>query len=148
MNTRLQMLDGVVNQIKHALRQKINLISEKQTDLEYAKDELQKNELENYKMHISNSVLDNCLSTLKHETMYYPSRIKQLLEGRDSNLLAINETLSYYKELYTILSTQTLRQIYVSNAVDYQIVGYMFDILKKLNGGVRPDITYENYNLK
>lgn len=78
MNTRLQMLDGVVNQIKHALRQKINLISEKQTDLEYAKDELQKNELENYKMHISNSVLENCLSTLKHETMYYPSRIKQL----------------------------------------------------------------------
>lgn len=81
-------------------------------------------------MHISNSVLDNCLSTLKHETMYYPSRIKQLLEGRDGNLLAINETLSYYKELYTILSTQTLRQIYVSNAVDYQIVDYMFDILK------------------
>lgn len=148
MNTRLQMLDGVVNQIKHALRQKINLISEKQTDLEYAKDELQKNELENYKMHISNSVLDNCLSTLKHETMYYPSRIKQLLEGRDGNLLAINETLSYYKELYTILSTQTLRQIYVSNAVDYQIVGYMFDILKKLNGGVRPDITFDDYNVR
>lgn len=55
---------------------------------------------------------------------------KTALEGRDGNLLAINETLSYYKELYTILSTQTLRQIYVSNAVDYQIVGYMFDILK------------------
>lgn len=73
---------------------------------------------------------------------------KTALEGRDGNLLAINETLSYYKELYTILSTQTLRQIYVSNAVDYQIVGYMFDILKKLNGGVRPDITFDDYNVR
>lgn len=148
VNTRLQVLEDVVNQIKQALRQKINLISEKYTCLEYAEDELQRTELENDKMHISNSVLDNCLSTLKHETMYYPSRIKQLIDGTDRNLNAINETICYYKELYTILSAQALRQIDVKNRIDYQLIIYMFDILKKLNGGVRPDMTEDDYNVQ
>lgn len=146
VNSRLEALEDVVNQIKLALQQKINLISEKHTSIEYAEDELQKAEFENNKMHISNSVLDNCLSTLKHETMYYPSRIKQLIDGTDRNLYAINDTICYYKELYTILSAQSLRQIEVKNRIDYQIVSYLFEILKKMNGGIRPDMTADNYN--
>lgn len=145
-NPRLEALEDVVNQIKLALQQKINLISEKHTSIEYAEDELQKAELENNKMHISNSVLDNCLSTLKHETMYYPSRIKQLIDGTDRNLHAINDTICYYKELYTILSAQSLRQIEVKNRIDYDIVRYLFEILKKMNGGIKPDMTVDNYN--
>ncbi len=51
------------------------------TNIEMAEDELHRAEYENEKFHISNSVLDNCLSTLKHETMYYPSRISQLIDS-------------------------------------------------------------------
>ena len=36
-------------------------------------------------------ILDNCLSTLKHETMYYPSRIRQLVDEPDGQLEAIDE---------------------------------------------------------
>ena len=50
--------------------------------------------------------------------------------------------------LYTILSAQALRQIDVKNRIDYQLIIYMFDILKKLNGGVRPDMTEDDYNVQ
>ena len=78
---------------------------------ELAEDEYRRAEFENEKLHISNSVLDNCLSTLKHETMYYPSRIRQLIDGSDRNLNAISELATYYKELYSLLSEQAMRQV-------------------------------------
>ena len=85
--------------------------AEKLTNIELAEDECRRAELEDEKLHISNSVLDNCLSTLKHETMYYPSRIRQLIDGRDEQLLAISELANYYKELYSLLSEQAMRQV-------------------------------------
>lgn len=56
------------------------------TDIELADDERKRIVYDIEKYHICNSVLDNCLSTLKHETMYYPSRIRQLVDGKDANL--------------------------------------------------------------
>ena len=78
---------------------------------ELMEDDLQKARYEDERLHISNSILDNCLSTLKHETMYYPSRIRQLLDNKEQDLPSIGELASYYKELYTILSTQAMRQV-------------------------------------
>ena len=59
-------------------------------------------------LHISNAVLDNCLSTLKHETMYYPSRIRQIVDLGDTN--SLSEVVAYYRELYGILSMQAMKQ--------------------------------------
>ena len=60
-------------------------IQNKQHDVETARDEALRMALEDNNLHVKNLVLDNCLSTIKHETMYYPNRIKllvsQLLEG-------------------------------------------------------------------
>ncbi len=64
-------------------------------------DEVRCVEYENERLHISNSILDNCLSTLKHETMYYPSRIRQLVDEPDGQLEAIDELAIYYKECIT-----------------------------------------------
>ena len=64
--------------------------------------------------------MDNCLSALKHETMYYPNRIKQLVDAAltDSNvqnnvatICDLDELLSYYKEVFTILSTCAGKQV-------------------------------------
>jgi signal transduction histidine kinase len=64
--------------------------------------------------------MDNCLSTLKHETMYYPNRIKQIVDAAlsDTNVSVqattindIDELLSYYKEVFTILSTCAGKQV-------------------------------------
>lgn len=131
-------LDQLVGQIQQALQQSIESSHQQSTTLELAEDELHRAEYEDAKLHISNSVLDNCLSTLKHETMYYPSRIRQLIDGTDRNLQGISELVNYYKELYSILSAQAMRQIDQNIRVDNDMLHYLFDILKKQNAGETP----------
>jgi hypothetical protein len=74
-----------------------------------ANDELHRAELENDNLHVANSVLDNCLSTLKHETMYYPSRIRQLVDSRE--LAPLAEVTGFYRDLYGILIQQAISQV-------------------------------------
>ena len=132
---RLAPLNALVEEIKQALHNSVVSENELQTNLELSEDELHRVDYENAKLHISNNVLDNCLSTLKHETMYYPSRIKTLIDGTDTNLPAIAELVTYYKELYSLLSAQAMRQIDDNVRVDKDMIDYLFEILKKLGGG-------------
>lgn len=94
---------------RHRLYKQFNREKKQRIDIELADDELRRAELECSNLHVTNAVLDNCLSTLKHETMYYPNRIRQLASADDQNNLA--EVVSYYRELYGILSEQALRQV-------------------------------------
>ena len=57
---------------RHRLYDRFLRDQQRQSSLEILDDEIRKAELEDGNLHISNAVLDNCLSTLKHETMYYP----------------------------------------------------------------------------
>ena len=59
---------------------------------------------EHDRLHVTNNVISNSFSTLKHETMYYPSRILQLLNHEDYE--DINDVATYYRTLYTMLSAQ------------------------------------------
>lgn len=152
-------LRQVVEKIKHVLREAAERSRDSAISIELAEDERRRAEYEDQKLYVSNSVLDNCLSTLKHETMYYPSRIRQLVDGTDNNLSSIRELAEYYKELYTILSGQAMRQVdsvrlvckpFPINEVlrenerggvnfdllgDKDLIGYLFEILRKQNGG-------------
>jgi len=94
---------------RHRLYERFRRERLQQTNIEMAEDELRRAELENGNLHVANAVLDNCLSTLKHETMYYPSRIQQLLDGGDREALA--EVTAYYRELYGILIRQATDQV-------------------------------------
>lgn len=133
-NDQYARLNDIVEQIKAALQQSIVSDTEQAVNEELAKDELRRAEYESDKLHVSNSILDNCLSTLKHETMYYPSRIRQLIDGNDENLSKISELVSYYKELYSILSEQALRQTEGNIHIDQDMLSYLFDILHKASG--------------
>lgn len=126
-----QPLEESIAQIKEKI--KLNMTTQQSIEekLELAKDELAKAKYEDDKLHISNSVLDNCLSTLKHETMYYPSRIRQLIDGTDNNLVNIRELADYYKSLYSMLSQQCMRQIEGRVYFDKDILKYLFEILEK-----------------
>ena len=106
-----EQLQSIVGQIKEALLRAVETERSQQLSIELAADELRRAAYENQKLHVSNNVLDNCLSALKHETMYYPSRIHQLIDGTDNNLPAMQELLAYYKDLYSILSAQAMRQV-------------------------------------
>jgi len=142
-----------------------------QSDIEMLEDEVRCVEYENERLHISNSILDNCLSTLKHETMYYPSRIRQLVDEPDGQLEAIDELAIYYKELYQILSQQAMSQVesvkLVSRPVDITtlvssskltttfksplisgdpvFLAYLFDILYLINNNQPLTVTAEEH---
>lgn len=88
--------------------------------LELKQDERLRIDNEQQKVYVRNQIMDNCLSTLKHETMYYPNRIKQIVDAAlsDTNVSVqattindIDELLSYYKEVFTILSTCAGKQV-------------------------------------
>ena len=128
---------------RHRLYQRFYVEREQKTSLELMEDELRRTELESANLHVANAVLDNCLSTLKHETMYYPSRIRQLLELGD--MASLREVAAYYRELYGILSLQAMSQVErihlhvrpLDNGIlgDAHLVSYLFDILRKQGGG-------------
>lgn len=137
-----EQLQKVVSQIEQALRQSLEQEQQQENDLELMGDLLQRSELEVASLHVSNAVLDNCLSALKHETMYYPSRIRQLVETGEGELL--HEVVRYYRELYAILSEQARRQtehrklhiVPLDNDVlgDRILIDYLFEILRKQTG--------------
>ena len=115
--------------------------------VEAVEDDIARAEQELSTLHVSNAVLDNCLSTLKHETMYYPSRIKMLLtqaDGGSEDYCSLAELTAYYRELYGLLSEQAMRQVShtrlhlkpLADGVlgDETLVGYLFEILRKQSG--------------
>ncbi len=91
-------------------------IDRQRTSIELKADERLRAEREEQSIHIQNMVLDNCLSAIKHETMYYPSRIMQILsdiEGEPdrARIESLGELVSYYKEVFTLLSSCASRQL-------------------------------------
>lgn len=98
-------------------------VRRKQSDIELARDEARRAWYEENVLHVQNMVLDNCLSAIKHETVYYPNRIKTLIDtlGRADGTLTvgeekerldeINELVGYYKDIFTVLTSCALRQL-------------------------------------
>ena len=128
---------------RHRLYQRFYVEREQQSTLEMMDDEMRRIELETSNLHVANAVLDNCLSTLKHETMYYPSRIRQLVDQGDTE--SLREVTDYYRELYGILSSQAMGQVEriqlhlksLENGIlgDANLISYLFSILRKQGGG-------------
>ena len=87
-------------------------LATKYRDIEAAHEEAHRASWEDGMLHVQNMVLDNCLSTIKHETIYYPNKIKQLIGKLRSGILseteeketvsAISELIEYYKEFVCI----------------------------------------------
>lgn len=133
-------IDVIVNRIRQALRLSIDETSKRETSMEWAEDNLRRLEMDNDRLHVSNSVLDNCLSTLKHETMYYPARIRHLVNGTDDNLHGIEQLVNYYHELYHILSLQAVNQI-TPLRIDADVVDFLFELLRDANHGEMPMVS-------
>ena len=139
---------------RHRLYRRFLKDQQRQDDLELLDDELRRAELEDNNLHVRNAVLDNCLSTLKHETMYYPSRISQLIAAGEISQL--EETARYYRELYGLLSEQAMRQVEPTklhlSVLDHDILGdenlirYLMELLRKASGERHPAITYTRHD--
>ena len=77
-------------------------------DIEQIEEESERIKYEENRLHVSNLILDNCLSTLKHETVWYPNRIVQLVESGE--VADMQELVDYYREIFGILSQYALSQ--------------------------------------
>ncbi len=76
------------------------------------RDRLAKLNYEEHRLYVQNQILDNCLSTIKHESMYYPSRIRSLTDSMtDADIPRLSEITDYYHLIYTILSRQADEQL-------------------------------------
>jgi len=145
------ILVAIVWQVLVSMGKAARRQQEQQDRLEMMHDEVARVEQEEAALHVSNAVLDNCLSTLKHETMYYPSRIRQLIDSGDDESLP--EVASYYRELYGILSRQAMRQTDhvrlhlrpLEHEVlgDGVLIGYLFEILRKQSGSKQLEVSYQ-----
>lgn len=146
----LGILTALAWQVMQQLSRKARRQQEYQDRLEMMADELRRLTLEKDALYVSNAVVDNTLSTLKHETMYYPSRIRQLIDADDTQSLV--EVADYYRELYGLFSAQAMNQVSRSmlrlRPLDHEIlgdeilVGELFDILRRQNGQQAPVVNY------
>lgn len=119
----------------------------KYRDIELALDDKLRAKHEENQLHVQNQVLDNCLSTIKHETLYYPSKIRHIIEillqsvsqEKEKKLIAnIEELISYYKDIFTLLSSCAARQLeditFRRNQVKVQdLIDYAQKYLNKLS---------------
>jgi signal transduction histidine kinase len=105
----------------------IGKLNDLQTEISNLSEQNNKIKFEEDRLYVMNQVLDNSLSTIKHETMYYPARIDQisqnLLENENNTQLIaeLNDLVLYYKELYLLLYEQADRQLLQSNFHDQKI---------------------------
>lgn len=124
-----EQLNEVVVRIEKALNDGIADVRKDYSRLELLEDEIHRTEYEGDKLYVANQVLNNCLSALKHETMYYPSRIRQLIETNPDDVESLRELIEYYKSVYTMLSTQAMEQAKGMVRLDYHLLERLFEIL-------------------
>ena len=114
------MLELVSGYVAILVYNAIELVAQKYRDIEVAQDESRRILREENQLHVQNMVLDNCLSTIKHETIYYPNRIKQIIDRLGEvvdvreerrQVETMSELVAYYKEVFTILSSCASRQL-------------------------------------
>ena len=96
-------------------------LATKYRDIESAHEETRRASWEDSMLHVQNMVLDNCLSTIKHETIYYPNKIKQIVRRLNAQNLSeteereavetMTDLIEYYKGIFTILSSCASRQL-------------------------------------
>ena len=83
-----------------------------QDELAEREDDVARMDFEQNRLHVQNQILDNCLSTIKHESMFYPSRIRILSEKmQDGDIGQLSELVQYYRHIYTLLCRQADEQV-------------------------------------
>ena len=130
-------------------------VEEMEERIEQRQEECLRIESEQQQIYVRNQILDNCLSALKHETMYYPNRIKQIVDAAldvadgqmDGAVIGdMDELLAYYKEVFSILSScagkQVEKVLFRRMSLSVQEIGKMAEKSfnrqrkKSLSGGV------------
>ncbi len=97
-------------------------------------EEIVRMKRERDRLYVSNNVIDNTLSALKHETMYFPSRIAQdnskVMASEEfdrQGVKELSETVGYYRNLYSMLCSQCTRN---ASEITYPMLPFKVTELK------------------
>ncbi len=111
-------LELMVSYASSAAYYSIACLAETYRSYDDVEEETERMRFEENHLHVRNMVMDNCLSMIKHETIYYPSRIRHLIEElRNSGLedkeqsATIKELIDYYNQVLGMLVDCATRQL-------------------------------------
>ena len=98
-----------VQELRQMLSSGLAQVQETETAILEAEEKAQRWRFEHDRLYVMNQIVDNSLSTIKHETMYFPSRIKQMAEETHSKE-SLLEIVTYYRHIYMLLYEQAQGQ--------------------------------------
>lgn len=119
-----------------SLRRQRALVARAGERVAAAEEQLRCAELQRDRYYINNSVMDNCLSTLKHETMFYPSRLCSLIASGQGDTAGLRSLALYYKEIFSQLSLMAVGQTLHDRCIDADMLRYMLQLMGELGGDV------------
>ena len=98
-----------------------------------------KKKLERDRLYVVNNILDNDLSSLKHETMFYPARLKQILDT-SCCVRQLKDVAGYYGSIYNAFIEKVTYTAANSFFIDVNVYwNHLLEILKNKNMGIVPD---------
>lgn len=96
----------VILDVRREMNRMYDEISSRENECSQKQEQLSKLTYEYDRLYVLNNVMSNSLSAIKHETMYYPSRLQQLLFDVNSNSSELDEVARYYRAVYGMLASQ------------------------------------------
>lgn len=147
MGKNTTLISDIVERICGVLAEDVNKTASMEQQLVVLEEDTKRITVNRDRLYVINNILDNRLSTLKHETMFYPSRLKQILQARSGNaqmsekemLATLDEIASYYETMYTTLLSQTVQVAQAMSSFEPSVaMRYVFVLLKRANGGKSP----------
>lgn len=117
VNDEILNIELVANYAASVAYHALVRVADSYMELDGMEEETEQLRYEENRLHVQNMVLDNCLSALKHETVYYPSRIRELagqaLRGGEGSkaIPAMGELMEYYASIFGILSNCARREL-------------------------------------
>lgn len=94
----------IIGDISLAIRRLRAQTTERQAEVAEITARHRRLAFERDRLHVANNVVANSFSAIKHETMYYPSRLAQLLADGDD--FETDAVARYYRELFSLLAAQ------------------------------------------
>lgn len=117
-DSEIVILDLVVDYLASVAYHAMVRVESRYLALEEIEEETERMKYEEGCMHVKNLVMDNCLSVIKHETIYYPSRVRELAckalasaGSRCESVAEMCELMEYYSSIFGILSNCAMREL-------------------------------------
>lgn len=123
--TEIKLLELVAEYVASVVHHSIVRLAQEYRNLDEIEEETERVRFEENQLHVRNMVIDNCLSVIKHETIYYPGRIRELVKRLAdddkspddwcSKVASMHELMDYYHSVLGVLTSCATREIDDSN---------------------------------